>query len=121
MINTLKKILAPYPLPTLSVQAAIAAFQQTALTRMSDNVRRINDEKSRLSQALQGLKIVKRVWPSQANFLLVEFSKAIEDVCLAQGIVLRKMDQRTGIANSMRISVGTSDENTALLNLLGGL
>ena len=121
LINTLKKILAPYPLSALSVQSAIAAFQKTALARMLEYVLRICNEKARLSNALQDLNIVKRVWPSQANFLLVEFNMAVENDCLAQGIILRKMDQRTGIVNSMRISVGTTDENTALLNLLGGL
>ena len=60
------------------------------------------------------------VWPSQTNFLLVQFgaeTSRIEHALLARGVVLRPMSGY-GLPDCLRITVGTAEENTHLLKAL---
>ncbi|MDO5610313.1 MAG: histidinol-phosphate transaminase [Pseudomonadota bacterium] len=61
-----------------------------------------------------------KVWPSQTNFLLVEFGAAtaqLESALLAHGVVLRPM-AGYGLPECLRITVGTAEENARLLAAL---
>jgi histidinol-phosphate aminotransferase len=60
------------------------------------------------------------VYPSDANFLLVEVSDAnqVYDYLLTKGIVVRNRTTQPGCHNCLRISVGTAQENQALVAAL---
>ena len=64
-----------------------------------------------------------KVWPSQTNFLLVEFGLDTDDIeqkLLSQGVVLRPM-AGYGLPTCLRITVGTAQENARLLSALDAI
>jgi histidinol-phosphate aminotransferase len=75
-------------------------------------------ERTWLGEALQQRGL--RVFPSQTNFLLAEFgpdTALIEAALIAQGVILRPMGGY-GLADCLRITVGTHEENQRLLDAL---
>jgi histidinol-phosphate aminotransferase len=85
---------------------------------LQDSLRRNRDERAWLRDALvqRGL----RVFPSQTNFLLVEFgpdTALVEAALIAQGVVLRPMGGY-GLGDCLRATVGTHEENVRLLEAL---
>lgn len=121
LITWLKKILPPYPLSTLSMEAVHRALQPNALETMRDRISKIIEQRQHMIKTLQTLKITDTVWNSEANFIFIKFTRPVEPICMSNGIVLRNMEKRTGIKNSVRITVGTPAENSQLLTLLSTL
>jgi histidinol-phosphate aminotransferase len=86
-------------------------------------VRRNAEQRSALAEALRARGL--RVFPSQTNFLLVQFVDPgdearvarIEAACLDAGVVLRPMGGY-GLGHCLRITVGNADENRRLLSAL---
>ena len=75
-------------------------------------------ERNRLRIALSNLTCVNKIFPSDANFLLVEFidSESIFTELISQGIVVRNRGSQ--IKNCLRITIGTNEENEKLMNVL---
>ncbi|QSX77786.1 histidinol-phosphate transaminase [Agrilutibacter solisilvae] len=102
-----------------ALAACEAALDDAA--HLDSCVRRNAVERDALAQALQRRGL--RVFPSQTNFLLVEFgpqTALIESALVAQGVVLRPMGGY-GLPDCLRITVGTADENQRLLAALDAL
>lgn len=79
---------------------------------------RNREQRQVLSAALRSRGL--RVWPSQTNFVLVEFgtrTAQVEAELIARGVVLRPMSGY-GLADCLRITIGTPDENRRLLSAL---
>ena len=98
------------------------AAQQTAL-RMLDaplDVEEIKAQREMLSKALPDLPVVKKVWPSDANFLLVAFDDpdSVYDKLVEAGIIVRNRNRVHLCAGCLRITVGTPEENRKLLETL---
>jgi histidinol-phosphate aminotransferase len=74
----------------------------------------------RLAQKLAGMACVRRVYPSDANFLLVRFLEAAtaQAQLLGAGIVVRAMSAMPGLEDALRITVGTRRECEAVLAAL---
>jgi len=109
----------PYNLSTPAQQAAIEALGRAEAVFQS--VAHIKAERSRLAQALSALPIVRQVFPSEANFLLVRLahsSKEIYQALLARGIVTRYRGHLPLCEETIRITIGTPTENDALLSAL---
>jgi histidinol-phosphate/aromatic aminotransferase/cobyric acid decarboxylase-like protein len=83
---------------------------------------RLIAERGRLLTALAKAPEVERVYPSEANFLLLKAksSARIMDRCRRQGIVVRDRSSDRGLENSVRVTVGTPEENDAVTRALGG-
>lgn len=120
VIELLRRIMPPYPLPTPSVDAALATLTAQGERRMRQRAARIIRERERLAGCLRHVPEVRAVLPSCANFLNVRFEDAARTrQCLAaQGIVVRDVGDCRGLANCLRISVGTAAQNTRLLDVL---
>ncbi|MBL2516297.1 histidinol-phosphate transaminase, partial [Klebsiella pneumoniae] len=73
--------------------------------------------------ALRALPAVRRVYPSQANFLLVRLrdAQAALDALQGAGVVVRDMRHLPGLHDALRITVGTHDQNRRLLDALAPL
>ena len=71
-----------------------------------------------LSAQLDQLPIVKKVYPSDANFLLVETTDAVRiyKALLAQHIIVR--NRSYVVQNCIRISIGSPEENKQLINAM---
>ncbi len=121
IINALNKIKYPYNLNTMTIRLAVQALQQTE--SVAEKVRILLAERQRLERALPLLPCVEKVFPSDANFLLVRVTDANDiyhDLC-EQGIIVRNRDKELHCSNCLRITVGTPEENTRLLSTLGEL
>ena len=75
-------------------------------------------ERARLAAELPKLKAVKQVWPSDTNYLLVEVADSTKAMAAgrAAGVIWR--DRSKDVPNSIRITVGTAEENNATLEVL---
>ncbi|NKI33874.1 histidinol-phosphate transaminase [Wenzhouxiangella sp. XN79A] len=120
VIGLLKRIIAPYPLPTPTVEAALAALTPEALATQARRIAEIDQQKQRLVEALRSLDSIRAMWPGEANFVLVRVADAARliDDAAAAGIRLRNQSAQPGLDHCVRITVGAPDENRALIAFL---
>jgi histidinol-phosphate aminotransferase len=120
VIELLRRIMPPYPLPTPCVAEAMAALSPAAQRETARRIVCVRAERRRLSTLLPGMPGVREVLPSAANFLTVRFDDAasIYRAALAEGIVLRDVGRYPGLDNCLRIGIGAPEENDAVLDLL---
>lgn len=121
IVSLVRKILPPYALPTPSIQAGLRSLQPAALaierTRLAEWIR----ERDRLAERLRALAgrdgLVRRVWASEANFLLVEVTDATEALAriAAQGLIVRDFTGKFGDRQVLRLTVGTAEQNERLV------
>ena len=106
----------PYNISTLNQAAALKKLDEISESR--DQVKRIIEERSRLVQSLTKLKVVEKIYPSDANFLLVRVMDAeyIYERLLEKGVIVRNRSRI--ISNCLRITVGTADENSTMISEL---
>ncbi len=115
LIAILNKIKAPYNINGVS-QALLADSLQ--YERFKDEmVARILLQRQSLATALQALPYIEKVFPSDANFLLVKMQqpKAVYDFLLEDKIIVRDRSKVLLCEGCLRISVGTKEENEALI------
>ncbi len=113
VIAIFNKVKPPYNVSELNQQAAIDALSN--LSEFEKNKQIILSEKEKLKDGLLQLALVKKVYSSDANFLLVEVTNTniIYQKLISQKIITR--NRNSVINNCIRISVGTPKENVALL------
>lgn len=118
MVDIINKIKPPYNVNELT--------QQTALNLLSEppNLLDYKDfntkERRKLSEGLIALDMVEKVYPSQANFILVKVSNAnkIYSFLKSENIIVRNRTNEFGCENCLRISIGTEIQNETLLKKL---
>lgn len=115
LVRLLRKIIAPFPMPQPTTEAALAALEPAQLERTAQGIARLRAERAHLAAALQALPRVRRVWPSDANFLLTEFDDAQAALATARAARLLVRDARHYLPQALRITVGTRAENERLL------
>ncbi|HEY8994996.1 MAG TPA: histidinol-phosphate transaminase [Lacunisphaera sp.] len=118
VIAVLQKVIAPYPVPAPVLQAALSALTPAGIAAARDSVRSLVAERQRLLDALPKLAVVKRVWPSDANYILIEVADSARVMAAgrAAGIIWR--DRSKDVPNSVRLTVGTVEENNLTLEVL---
>jgi histidinol-phosphate aminotransferase len=118
VIAVLQKVIAPYPVPAPVLQAALAALTPDGLAAARASVAGLVAERTRLVAALAKVPAVKRVWPSAANYLLIEVADAARTMAAgrAAGVIWR--DRSKDVPNTVRLTVGTPEENNSTLEIL---
>jgi histidinol-phosphate aminotransferase len=118
VIAVLQKVIAPYPVPAPVLKAALAALTPDGLAAARESVRQLVAERTRLMAALPKLPTVKRVWPSDANYILIEVTDSTRVMAAgrAAGIIWR--DRSKDVPNTVRLTVGTAEENNQTLEVL---
>lgn len=116
IIEVLEKVRCPY-----NLGSSAAGLAEMALNTYADyllRVRQIKSMRDELADKLLSMPWVEKVYPSEANFLLVKTKDAgaIYSHLLSRGFVVRRRDKESGCAGCLRISIGTSEENQALIN-----
>lgn len=122
LIRMLNGILAPYALATPVIDCVLDALTPENMRKSQESRNRIVRERERLSQELARNRQVSKVWPSCANFLLVQFHDlaTVQKTLRARRVLIREFDGETGLANCARITVGARGENDLLLEALSG-
>jgi len=118
VIRMLDAVQAPYAMATPVVECVLDALQSASLDEAGEWRQTIVDERERLLREVKALSFVRRTWPSAANFFLIEVqdAAALLRYAEANGILLRHFGG--GLADCVRITVGTPAENDRLLALL---
>lgn len=113
IIQLFNKVKPPYNVSELNQQAAINALNNDVVFKQ--NLQTIKDEKKKLEVELNQLNQVIKVYPSDANFLLIEVSDAnrIYNELVNQKIIIR--NRNNIIHNCIRVTIGTPEENIQLL------
>ena len=116
IIDLMNRVKYPYNLSQATQELALKALE----TSPEANIREIVSERERLFEALPSFPFVRRVYPSDANFLLVQVEEAdaLYDVLLSGGIIVRNRSRVPGCSGCLRITVGTPAENDRLLQIL---
>ena len=116
IITLLNKVKPPYNISTLNQQQAISSLVQ--LDKFEAERTEILSERIRLENELLQLPIVRKIYPSSANFLLVEVDNAnnVYSTLVDKKVIVR--NRNTVIKNCIRITVGTKQENDILLTEL---
>lgn len=120
LIELIGRALPPYCFPTSSQDAVIRCLGAEAQAELAARRQLIIAERSKLAAALAGLPDVLRVWPSDANFLLVETTagSTLSARARAGNILLRDFGWDPMLPNCVRITVGSPADNQQLLNAL---
>jgi len=123
LIQVLRQCQAPYPIPAPCAALALAGLSDKALEQTQCRITLIRTERQNLCQALAHNSLVRRVYASDANFLLVRFehTQAIFDRLLAAGIVVRDQRAAPQLQDALRITIGTPQQNKRVLEVLFSL
>lgn len=114
--EAIEKIRLPFAISSVAVEVAISAIK--SFDYYAEVRRKIIEERTRMKEELEKLGL--KVFPSQANFLLVKVDEKTFDFLLNSGIVVRKVENFLGLEGShLRITVGKREENEALIEAIG--
>ena len=116
IIQLLNSIKMPYNISELNETAAIEALENREVFETNKKI--IIEEKKKLIQEFKKLNTIKKIYPSDANFLLVEVEDANEtyEKLVKQKVITR--NRNSLVKNSIRITVGATDENEKLIKVL---
>ena len=120
VIALLRKVIPPYAVPQLSMEAVLKALDPVQIAATKVRLETIRSERERMLTALPACSNVTRVWPSAANFLLVEFADAPLALARARGarLLIRDVRGYPGLGHCLRITVGSPEQNNRLLDAL---
>jgi histidinol-phosphate aminotransferase len=123
VIALLRKVISPYAISQLTIESVLAFLEPSKLEMVARRVAVIQAERERLAHEISTCRSVARVWPSAANFLLVDFidaesaGDALSRTCAA-GLLIRDVRRKPGLERALRISIGTPEQNDRLLEAL---
>jgi histidinol-phosphate aminotransferase len=117
VIGLLRKLIAPYAIPQLTLEAVLTLLSAAHLRTLPRRVREIRTERETLAQALEKLPGVTAVLPSEANFLLTRFADPASAIARARDarVLVRDVRGYSGLQDALRITLGTPAENLRLL------
>lgn len=116
IIRLITTVKAPYNINSLSLELILKAMDHPE--QLNENVKSILFEKSWLKDRLNKISCIKKIYPSEANFFLIEFENGekVYDQLIKQEILTS--NRSLHIPNCIRINIGSREENEQLVNLL---
>lgn len=123
VIQLLRKILPPYPVPTPCLDAALQALSAEGRKAVAEQIRQVREQRRDMALALRRIAGVRDVLPSVANFLTIR----LDDPAAAYrrlfdaGIVVRDVRRYPGLGDALRITIGMPVENQRVLAVLQGV
>lgn len=115
IIQVLNNIKYPYNINILTQEQALRAIENKK--QVEDWVRILLSERELLIESLKQLPLIKHIYPTDANFVLVkvEDANAVYQYLVKNSIVVRNRSTVSLCAGCIRITVGTHEENAALI------
>ncbi|MFP5439723.1 MAG: histidinol-phosphate transaminase [Bacteroidia bacterium] len=119
IISLFNKVKPPYNVSRLNYEAALLALENQEIVAQQKAI--LLAERAALIDDLGQLPLTKKIYPTDANFVLVEVTDAdtIYNALVERGIILR--NRNTVISGCLRITIGTPEENTLLITTLKSL
>lgn len=121
IIAVLNKIKPPYNINELTQQRALKRVANKA--EVHQEVEKIVKSRIALENELKKIAFVEKIYPSDANFILVKVDDASKryQQLIEKGIVVRNRSNQPLCENTIRFTVGTQDENKSLINAMNSL
>ena len=118
IIQLLGKIKAPYNVNELTQLRAIERI--LAYDEVKGEISKIIDERNELVKALNKIPFIETIYPTDANFILVKVDDANKryNQLIEKGIVVRNRTTQPLCENTLRFTVGTTEENIKLTKAL---
>ena len=116
VIELMSQVKYPY-----NINVVTMSIVSGLLTKGIDaEVVEIKAQRAVLAEALKGMAMVQRVYPSDANFVLARFddADAVYDYLIADGIIVRNRNRVNGCEGCLRLTVGLPEENDKLIKSL---
>ncbi|TRW27312.1 histidinol-phosphate transaminase [Flavobacterium zepuense] len=116
IINFLNKVKPPYNISAPNQQAALQALNEVDRYEYEKAI--LIREREKMLLELQNICLIKKIYPSETNFILIEVTDAdgIYNALTSQNIIIRNRNKV--IRNCLRLTVGSPEENAALLTAL---
>ena len=117
IIGVMNNVKFPYNIGMPSINIAEKALRQKG--ELPRRIEKTVEQRQLLTSALAKLPLVEKVYPSQANFLLIKTTNAkkIYEALKAEGVVVRDRSNQPGCTNCLRITVESPKENRYLLKV----
>ena len=121
IIELMNKVKYPYNINLLAQQQVMEILNDPY--EVDKWARLILQERTRVMDSFRLLDFTKKIYPTDANFFLVEVDDAqrIYDYLVSQGIIVRNRNRVTMCGNCLRITIGSKTENSELLAALRAL
>ncbi len=118
IIGYLNKVKAPYNINIVTQELALQALEEVG--QVNDMIKLLVDMRIALAQVIASMPHVIQVFPSDTNFILVKIPKArqLYEYLLSHGIIVRDRSALELCEDSLRITVGTEQENTLLVDAM---
>lgn len=118
LVTAMRKIVAPYPMTQSGIRAALDALSPNGLFQSLERRKLIISERERVAQALIACKDIVKVYPSVTNFLFLETRNAKAFMARLAKFGIRIRNRSSDMPETVRITIGTPEENDALLKAL---
>ncbi len=118
IIGLFNKVKPPYNVNAASQQLGLQALQDTIM--VNNWIKEVVGQKGVLIKEMQQLFFVEKIYPSDANFILVKVkdANALYGYLAAHGVIVRNRSNDVHCSNCLRITIGTPNENNNLILLL---
>jgi histidinol-phosphate aminotransferase len=118
IISILNRIKPPYNVNELTQLKALERLSNPKI--VSEEIQKILEQRDWLNSELKKIAFVEKVYPSDANFILVKVDDANKRYAelIEKGIVVRNRTNEFGCKNCLRFTVGTKQENEKLIEIL---
>jgi len=117
IVDLFNKVKPPYNVNKASQALALEALQNTAV--VNDWIKETVIERENLAKELAKFKFVEKIYESDANFFLMKVNDAdkLYNHLSGNGVIVRNRSKEVMCENSLRITIGTPEENQQLINL----
>jgi histidinol-phosphate aminotransferase len=118
IIGYMNKVKAPYNINIVTQELALQALEEVG--QVNDMIKLLVDMRNALAQVIASMPNVIQVFPSDTNFLLVKIPHArkLYEFLMSKGIIIRDRSALELCEDSLRITVGTEQENTLLVDAM---
>ena len=118
VISVLNKIKPPYNVNELTQQRALERLNDPE--KIKSEIASIIEQREELLKVLVDVKFVEKIYPTEANFILIKVDDANKryDELIAKGIVIRNRTTQPLCENTLRLTIGTEEENKKLIEAL---
>ena len=118
IIEIMNKVKPPYNINQATQELVVNALEEVG--QVNDMIKLLVDMRIALASVFQSMPTVEKVYPSDANFILVKIKEAkkVYEFLLTKGIVLRDRSNVQLCSDCLRITIGTEQENTLLIDAM---
>jgi len=118
IIDLMNKLKAPYNINVLTQDVVLKQLEEQGL--IQQQVHHIKTEKERMLQEMRSISFIKKIFSSDANFFLIKVDSSAKryQQLIERNIVVRNPSKNLNCANTLRVTVGTAEENNALISAL---